>query len=271
MDKKNSLRRKPLSAKYKEKSRKDKKGHEQEYVFSDRVAYPRIHELFVSPQGEMPQMGAPTGFCRVFGCNRRCSWCDTGYVPDNKAYKENFKGAKEFPRISPVEVINRLKEMGRFSVLELTGGEPLLFPQFMEELVDEWYLTDTVKSKDSFRVQTNGELLTNEVISKFNGDVFFVVSPKLENSGKRSPNLDQVIGLASSWPESVCLKFVISKASELQEIVTKLSKFNFTDSVVFQPADPIMEYKELWEAIQETYIPFPVIVSGQFHKFVGFD
>ena len=39
-----------------------------------------ISETFVSIQGEGKLTGVPSWFCRVSGCNLRCSWCDTPYA-----------------------------------------------------------------------------------------------------------------------------------------------------------------------------------------------
>ena len=40
-----------------------------------------VSEAFVSIQGEGKLTGVPSWFLRLAGCNLRCRWCDTPYVP----------------------------------------------------------------------------------------------------------------------------------------------------------------------------------------------
>jgi 7-carboxy-7-deazaguanine synthase len=77
-----------------------------------------ISETFISVQGEGKLTGVPSWFCRVSGCNLRCSWCDTPYA--------SWK-----PEHSRRTLDDLIAEATRSSVRHavLTGGEPLLFPQ----------------------------------------------------------------------------------------------------------------------------------------------
>src|SRR5258706_2521462 len=72
-----------------------------------------INEIFYSVQGESTYAGRPCVFVRLTACDLRCSWCDTPY-----AFHEGQK--------RPVETI--LDEVDQFgcSLVEVTGGEPLL-------------------------------------------------------------------------------------------------------------------------------------------------
>ena len=47
----------------------------------------KISEIFYSIQGEGVDMGIPTIFLRLFGCNLRCTWCDSMYAVEGKEYK----------------------------------------------------------------------------------------------------------------------------------------------------------------------------------------
>ena len=81
-----------------------------------------ITEIFNSIQGEGTRAGLPCIFVRLTGCNLRCTWCDTAYA---------FHGGK---KMSVEEVVNQVDELSgrnassiaRVSLVELTGGEPLL-------------------------------------------------------------------------------------------------------------------------------------------------
>ncbi len=75
-----------------------------------------ISETFVSIQGEGKLTGTPSWFCRVSGCNLRCTWCDTPYASWNP---------EKTTRTIDDLVAEALKHPARHAVL--TGGEPMMF------------------------------------------------------------------------------------------------------------------------------------------------
>ena len=46
-----------------------------------------ISEIFYSLQGEGIQIGIPTVFVRLFGCDLRCSWCDSMYAVEGTDFR----------------------------------------------------------------------------------------------------------------------------------------------------------------------------------------
>ncbi|MCA9286327.1 MAG: radical SAM protein [Phycisphaerales bacterium] len=85
----------------------------------ERSATLRINEVFYSIQGESTWAGCPCVFVRLAGCHLRCTYCDTEY-----AFRE---GASR-----PIEAL--LDEVLAIdcSLVEVTGGEPLLQPRVHE-------------------------------------------------------------------------------------------------------------------------------------------
>ncbi len=118
-----------------------------------------ISETFASIQGEGMLVGTPSWFCRVSGCNLRCSWCDTPYAswsPEGDA-----------------RTIDELVSEARASGLRhavLTGGEPMMFPRIgiLTHRLREMGMHVTIETAG-----TVDQDLTCDLIS---------VSPKLANS-----------------------------------------------------------------------------------------
>jgi len=81
----------------------------------------RVKEIFTSIQGEGPYVGYKQLFIRLCGCNLNCSYCDTDFgVNDSKEYS-----VEEL-----IEICNQNPDCHSVS---LTGGEPLLEPDFIKE------------------------------------------------------------------------------------------------------------------------------------------
>jgi len=101
----------------------------------------RITEIFHSIQGESTWAGVPCTFVRLTGCPLRCSWCDTAYA---------FHGGT---RMSFDEIVEAVKAYPA-TVVEITGGEPLVHPgshDLAVRLLDEGY-TVLVETSGAFDV-----------------------------------------------------------------------------------------------------------------------
>jgi len=84
--------------------------------------------VFASIQGEGAFVGEPQVFVRLEGCPLRCRWCDTpaSWVPTSSPEE-------------PAAVAARVAalEGARPRTVSITGGEPLMHPEFVRELARE--------------------------------------------------------------------------------------------------------------------------------------
>lgn len=82
----------------------------------------RIIEVFSSIQGEGLYVGQPHLFVRFWDCNMACHWCDTDYRgPYTEMTLAELEG----------RVSHLLAAQGPHEHVSLTGGEPLLWWQFL--------------------------------------------------------------------------------------------------------------------------------------------
>ena len=149
-----------------------------------------ITEIFKSIQGEGTRAGLPCIFVRLTGCNLRCTWCDTAYA---------FYGGT---KMGVDDVLAKVRELAgdganRISLVEITGGEPLLqqeTPELATKLLADGY---------TVMIETSGErfvgVLPREVIK--------IVDVKCPDSGEADAfdmaNLDAI-------DENDEVKFVVS-------------------------------------------------------------
>src|SRR4051812_32540619 len=85
-----------------------------------------VKEIYLSVQGESSHAGKLCAFVRLTGCHLRCTYCDSEFA---------FHGGE---RLKVEEVVRRVGDLGA-SMVEVTGGEPLLQPGvyvLMERLLE---------------------------------------------------------------------------------------------------------------------------------------
>ena len=105
------------------------------------VATAPVLEVFASFQGEGMYAGSPQVFLRLAGCPLRCGWCDTPgswEIGEDAVAQVRTRGGgrQEHAWVTPLEAaawIDEVDSTRRMSV-SVTGGEPLMWPQFLLEL-----------------------------------------------------------------------------------------------------------------------------------------
>ncbi len=109
----------------------------------------RLIELYKSVQGESSFTGVPCIFVRFAGCNLRCAWCDSEYT---------FTGGQAF---TEDEVVARIEALAPCTLVEFTGGEPMLQARDLLPLMDR--LLNDFTTSYTLMMETSGERPLGEV------------------------------------------------------------------------------------------------------------
>jgi 7-carboxy-7-deazaguanine synthase len=159
-----------------------------------------ISEIFRSIQGEGTRAGLPCIFVRLTGCNLRCTWCDTAY-----AFHGGTKMSVEevLARVEELSIVPARNEPGdatisrNLSLVELTGGEPLLQPEVIplsQKLLDGGYRV---------MMETSGE----RPVAALPREVVKIVDVKCPDSGEPDTFLMENLDALDDKDE---IKFVIA-------------------------------------------------------------
>lgn|SRR5574344_123329 len=134
----------------------------------------KISEIFTSIQGEGLYIGVKQLFIRFCGCNLHCTYCDTD--------KEVNENCMNFSVEDLIEYIKKFNLKNIHSV-SLTGGEPLLWADFLSEFLPK--LKQEFKGK--IYLETNSTLKDNlvkiaENIDIISADIKLPSTSGVENS-----------------------------------------------------------------------------------------
>lgn len=162
----------------------------------------RVSEIFgPTIQGEGPLIGLPTVFVRTFGCDFRCSWCDSMHVVLPEYRKDSVQ-------LTPREIVQRVLDLsqGLPILVTLSGGNPALQP-----LGD--VITLGKKEKLTFAAETQGSIPARWMEELD----YLILSPKPPSSGEQC-NHDALYACMSKglsgWP-TVALKVVVFDDADL--------------------------------------------------------
>lgn len=176
----------------------------------------RISEIFYSIQGEGVGIGAPTVFVRLYGCDLRCSWCDTMYAVEGG----------DFTVMSTDDVFAKIEGYGCNKVC-ITGGEPLLQAHdavvLTQKLLDGGY---------TITLETSGHIAPPDIFSH----PFCVVSMdcKCPSSGmveKMNYDLYKSLGTKDQ------LKFVIADEDDYSYATAVIKTHDTKAAIIFQPVE----------------------------------
>ena len=135
-----------------------------------------VSEIFPAIQGEGKELGMPTVFLRLSGCNLSCSFCDTPYHTEGK-------------EMSLEEVFQEIQKY-KIDHVTVSGGEPTLQDREVHKLIMEF-----LEVKYDVSLESNGVIATHAGYSNI------TISPK-----KQKINI-KVLKEYAKYP-NVTFKFV---------------------------------------------------------------
>lgn len=212
----------------------------------------KVVEIFKSIEGEGLRTGLPVVFIRLYGCNLRCSYCDTKY-----SYKEIVEGEPAPFTIRTVEEI--ASDVMRFECpnVTITGGEPLIHPG-IEKLID---LLLTIGCK--VNVETNG---TRPVPYKYREDprIIFTMDCKCPSSGM---NKEMNMEFFDSLREWDALKFVVGSQEDLNELLEVRECLRSVPNIFVSPVYGEIELQEIVDFLMMHNLN-DVRLQMQLHKII---
>lgn len=224
----------------------------------------KIIEIFTSIQGEGPYVGVKQLFIRFCGCNLDCDYCDTNEL-ENECYIE----------FTPEELNNHIKDFNLKSLhsISLTGGEPLLWTDFLVEFIP------LVKTDFNGKIylETNSTLKNNlekviNYVDIISADIKLPSASGIENSFAIH---DEFFKAASKYDKEIFAKIVFDQNildDEISHCLKLAEKYNL--ELILQPKtieDNVSTDKEkiieVFNKFLKSHVKTRVI--PQVHKFLG--
>lgn len=207
-----------------------------------------ICESFKSIQGESTYAGLPCFFIRYYGCNLRCSYCDTSFAWDENA---------SYEMITTKALVSLVKESG-LSLVELTGGEPLIHAEKVAKL-SQALLGEGM----TVLIETNG----SQPIEVLPQNVIKIMDIKTPSSEMSHLNLWSNMLHLCSLDE---VKFVIAHEDDFHYALEVIKKYHLNEkihAVLFSPNTKLISPQKLAEWILKTPIK-GIRLQLQQHKYI---
>ena len=212
----------------------------------------RVSEIFESIDGEGIRVGYPVTFIRLFGCNLRCSYCDSRYACEGNDYTE----------MDIADVVDKVIDFGHNKVT-LTGGEPLIHRDvkyLIKELLDRGY---------ELNIETDGAVPLYNIgpMTKANWKrCIITLDYKCPSSGMEDKML---ISNFEMLTKNDVLKFVVGSDEDLKRAKQVIEENQLAGkcNIYFSPVFGNIEGKQIVEFLLENKMDY-ARVQLQLHKFI---
>lgn len=224
----------------------------------------KIIEIFSSIQGEGPYVGVKQLFIRFCGCNLHCDYCDTNELENNNYLEFTPEELKKY-----VDDFN-IKSLHSIS---LTGGEPLLWPDFLVEFIP--ILKNDFRGK--IYLETNSTLKDNlekviELVDIISADIKLPSASGIENSFAIH---DEFFKTAKKYNAEIFVKIVFDENildNEISNCLKLAEKYDL--QVILQPKTVDDQIKIDRDKMLEIFNKFLTVcpntrIIPQVHKFLG--
>lgn len=224
----------------------------------------KIVEIFTSIQGEGPYVGVKQLFIRFCGCNLNCNFCDTNEVLD-----------EEHLEYSPEELKAQVENFNLKLVhsISLTGGEPLLWADFLLEFLPIL----KIDFKGKIYLETNSTLNNNlekviDYIDIISADIKLPSASGIENSFAVH---DEFFRVAKKYEKEIFAKIVFDENILDDEIFHCLKLAEKYDMpLILQPKTVDNNISLDKEKMFEVFNKFLAVqpntrIIPQVHKFLG--
>ena len=208
----------------------------------------KVNEIFCSIDGEGIRTGLSAVFIRLYGCNLKCSYCDTRYSCENNEYTE----------MTLMDILEKVLSYGVPRVT-LTGGEPLIH-EGVRDLINSLVLNDI-----EVNIETNGAVNLDKFWEfRYTDRVIITMDYKCASSGME----DRMIlsNLQLLQPKDA-IKFVVSNYNELEKMEYILEESGCKARPYVSPVFGAIEPKELVEYVLDNNLN-DVTVQVQLHKII---
>ncbi len=177
-----------------------------------------ISEIFYSIQGEAKTAGVPAVFLRFAGCDVGCVWCDT---------REVWMRGKPMKKGEVVKLVKNLSDENIHLII--TGGEPLIYNEFINELCIE-----VINNFKLIEIETSATRVPFGFIS-ISEKVFFNTSPKLKNSKvRKEKRINESAIRFFLESKKAIFKFVVENEDDVIEIINDFIKpFSIPNELVY--------------------------------------